>query len=56
MQTIKKKFFSIFLVFYLIIGSFTSLNTGISFDEYHEEKKDQIEALKSLREYPKKIS
>ena len=38
MQTIKKNFFSIFLVFYLIIGSFTSLNTGISFDEYHEEK------------------
>ena len=24
--------------------------------EYHEEKKDQIEALKSVREYPKKIS
>jgi len=38
MQIIKKKFFSIFLVFYLIIGSFASLNTGISFDEYHEEK------------------
>ena len=24
--------------------------------EYHEEKKDQLEALKSLREYPKKIN
>ncbi len=38
MEIIKKNFFSIFLFFYLIIGSVVSLNTGISFDEYHEEK------------------
>jgi len=38
MQIIKKKFFTIFLSFYFIIGSFASLNTGISFDEFHEEK------------------
>ena len=38
MKIIKKNFFPVFLFCYLIIGSITSLNTGISFDEYHEEK------------------
>ena len=38
MHIIKKNFFYIFLTFYFIIGSITSLNTGISHDEFHEEK------------------
>ena len=38
MNHVKKKLFSIFLLFYFLIGSYSSLNTGISFDEYHEEK------------------
>ena len=38
MKIIKKNFFPIFLIFYLAIGSLASVNTGISFDEYHEEK------------------
>ena len=37
MISIKKKIFLFFLFFYLIIGSFNSLNTGISFDENYEE-------------------
>ena len=37
MQNLKKKLFIIFLFVYLLIGSSNSINTGISFDEYHEE-------------------
>jgi hypothetical protein len=37
MQNLKKKIFILFLFVYLLIGSFNSINTGISFDEYHEE-------------------
>jgi len=38
MQEIKKKIFYTFLFSYLIIGSITSLNVGISHDEFHEEE------------------
>ena len=34
----KKKIIYLFLLIYLIIGSLTSLNIGISHDEYHEEE------------------
>ncbi len=37
MNSIKKKFLVAFLFFYFFIGSFNSLNTGISFDENYEE-------------------
>ena len=37
MVSIKKKFFFIFLLSYFIIGSVNSVNTGISFDEKHEQ-------------------
>ena len=37
MQNLKKKIFIFFLFVYLLIGSLNSINTGISFDEYHEE-------------------
>ena len=37
MNHVKKKLFSIFLLFYFLIGSYSSLNTGISFDERYEE-------------------
>ena len=37
MKSLKKKFFAIFLIIYFFIGSFNSINTGISFDERHEE-------------------
>ena len=37
MKRIKKKLFTIFLLFYFLIGSYNSLNTGISFDERYEE-------------------
>jgi len=37
MTSIKKKFFFIFLFSYFLIGSFNSINTGISFDEKHEQ-------------------
>ncbi len=33
----KKKFFFIFLLIYFFVGSYNSINTGISFDEKHEE-------------------
>ena len=38
MVNLKKKVIYIFLLIYLIIGSLTSLNIGISHDEYHEEE------------------
>ena len=38
MTFIKKNFFILFLVTYLIFGSFYSLNTGISHDEFHEQQ------------------
>ena len=38
MQFIKKNSLVIFLFFYLIFGSLASINSGISFDENHEEK------------------
>ena len=37
-QFLKKNILFLFLFFYFIIGSFNSINTGISFDEYHEQK------------------
>ena len=38
MTFIKKNFFILFLITYLILGSFYSLNTGISHDEFHEQQ------------------
>ena len=38
MNYIKKNFFILFLLIYLVFGSITSLNIGISHDEYHEQK------------------
>ena len=37
MVKFKKKLFLFFLSLYLIIGSYNSINTGISFDENYEE-------------------
>ena len=37
MKKIKKKFFISFLFLYFFLGSFNSVNTGISFDENHEQ-------------------
>ena len=37
MKYFKKKLFLFFLFFYLLIGSYNSINTGISFDERYEE-------------------
>ena len=37
MTSIKKKLFFVFLFSYFIIGSVNSVNTGISFDEKHEQ-------------------
>ena len=37
MTSIKKKFFFVFLFSYFLIGSLNSVNTGISFDEKHEQ-------------------
>ena len=37
MTSIKKKIFFIFLFSSFLIGSFNSINTGISFDEKHEQ-------------------
>ena len=37
MKSIKIKFFISFLFLYFFIGSYNSVNTGISFDEKHEE-------------------
>ena len=37
MNFLKKNFFVLFLSIYFLIGSFNSLNTGISFDENYEE-------------------
>ena len=53
MKILKKKFFSIFLTFYLVVGCFASLNTGISFDEYHEEKnwRFHVKLTKNLTNY-----
>ena len=38
MNNFRKKFFYLFLLFFFVIGSITSLNVGISHDEYHEEE------------------
>ena len=38
MTYIKKNFFVIFLIIYFIIGSFYALNTGLSHDEFHEQR------------------
>ena len=38
MNNYRKKFFYIFLFVFFVIGSITSLNVGISHDEYHEEE------------------
>ncbi len=37
MKNLKKNLFKLFLLIYLLIGSYNSINTGISFDEKHEE-------------------
>ena len=38
MNNFRKKFFYLFLLLFFVIGSITSLNVGISHDEYHEEE------------------
>ena len=38
MTYLKKNFFIIFLFIYFVVGSFYSLNTGLSFDEYVEQR------------------
>ena len=38
MRLLKKNFLYIFFITYFIIGSLTSLNTGISHDEFHEQE------------------
>ena len=38
MTYIKKNFFIIFLFIYFVVGAFYSLNNGLSFDEFHEQK------------------
>lgn len=38
MFSLRKNFFQIFLFFYFIFGSLTSVNNGISFDESHEQR------------------
>ena len=37
MTYVKKNFFLIFIIIYFCIGSLSSLNTGLSFDEVHEQ-------------------
>ena len=37
MKYLNKKIFLLFLFFYLLLGSYNSINTGISFDERYEE-------------------
>ena len=37
MNPLKKKFFLLFLIIYLLAGSINSVKTGISFDENYEE-------------------
>ena len=64
MFSIKKKIFLSFLFVYLIIGSFNSLNTGISFDENYEELNwkfnvkvvtDLVDAITSEKKFDKKV-
>ena len=38
MTYIKKNFLIIFLFIYFLVGAFYSLNTGLSFDEFHEQR------------------
>ena len=38
MTYIKKNFFILFLFIYFVVGAFYSLNNGLSFDEFHEQK------------------
>ena len=38
MTYIKKNFFIIFLAIYFVVGAFYSLNTGLSHDEFHEQR------------------
>jgi len=38
MRLLKKNFLFIFFISYFIIGSLTSLNIGISHDEFHEQE------------------
>ena len=38
MTYIKKNFFIIFLSIYFVVGAFYSLNTGLAFDEFHEQR------------------
>ena len=37
MKPLKKKFFLLFLIIYLLAGSLNSVKTGISFDENYED-------------------
>ena len=37
MEKYRKKFLYLFLLLFFLIGSFSSLNVGISHDEYHEQ-------------------
>ena len=38
MHNLKSKLFYLFLFLFFVIGSITSLNVGISHDEWHEEE------------------
>ena len=38
MTYIKKNFLIIFLFIYFLVGAYYSLNTGLSFDEFHEQR------------------
>lgn len=53
MLLLKKNIFYIFLFFYFIVGSYAAINTGISFDEYHEERnwKFHILLIENLTQY-----
>ena len=56
MSFIKKKFFIFFLSFYFLIGSYNSLNTGISFDENYEELNWKFHVTVVEKFYSKLIS
>ena len=46
-----KKLFNILLIILFLVGSFTSLNVGISHDEWHEEQnwKFNLEVTKAAK-------
>ena len=44
-----KKLFNILLIILFLVGSFTSLNVGISHDEWHEEQNWKFNKEKVIR-------